>query len=159
MTNNGRFVSTKTVAERLLDNSRVVTATGCRVWVKFVRPSGYGYIKVRGKHFGVHRIAWELANEQAVPDGLCVCHRCDVPTCINPEHLFVATQAQNNNDRHAKKRDRTAKGETNSMAKLTTDQVVLIRSDGRSFSEIGRHYGISPAQARRIKLRLRWSHV
>jgi len=66
---------------------------------------GYGRKKVGSRTVLAHRHAWELANG-LVPEGLCVLHRCDNPPCINPDHLFLGTRADNNADRDAKGRSK-----------------------------------------------------
>jgi hypothetical protein len=155
-----RFVSVKTVEQRLFDNSERID-NGCRLWLKYVRPNGYAYITLRNprRTISVHRLAWQLANCREVPLGLCVCHSCDVPTCIEPGHLFLGTKAENNTDRARKGRSHDAKGEGNNSAKLTSEQVTAIRLDSRGAGPLSKLYGISRSQAYRIKRGLRWKHV
>lgn len=79
-------------------------------WITDYATSGDGYPKTRigrdGKELRLSRVAWEAHNAEPIPDGMVVCHKCDNPACINPEHLFIATQADNIRDCRAKGRSR-----------------------------------------------------
>ena len=86
----------------------VVTDSGCWEWTGCRLPTGYGHIGFyQNRNCGTHRVAWILTHGD-IPKGLCVCHKCDNPPCINPDHLFLGTRADNVHDRDAK--GRTHKG-------------------------------------------------
>lgn len=69
----------------------------CWVWVKGANNSGYGLFYTSGKKIRAHRFAWELFFGP-IPPGLSVLHRCDVPPCVNPDHLFLGTNYDNIQD-------------------------------------------------------------
>jgi len=85
----------------------VIAESGCWVWVGEKSPRGYAYTTYQEggvkKKFRVHRMAYDSLVGQ-IPDGLLVCHHCDNPPCVNPEHLFVGTNLDNVRDRDKKGR-------------------------------------------------------
>ena len=86
----------KTVGERLAFHSRP-SASGCRLWNGSKNLNGYGKLLVAGRLMLAHRAAYADANGP-IPPGLCVCHKCDVPSCIEPTHLFLGSRRDNTND-------------------------------------------------------------
>jgi hypothetical protein len=84
--------------------------TACWAWTATRIQGGYGRLGLNRKHHLAHRVAWEMANG-SVPAGLDVLHRCDNPPCVNVEHLFLGTQADNTADMIAKGRERHACGD------------------------------------------------
>ena len=77
--------------------------TGCWNWIGSKHKSGYGHTS-RTKSGYAHRYIYELMIGE-IPDGLCVCHHCDNPSCVNPDHMFVGTMADNMHDRDKKGRN------------------------------------------------------
>ncbi len=85
--------------------ARVRKTKKCWIWTGGKNKKGYGAATYGGKTWRVHRLAW-LLSKGAIPDGLFVCHRCDVRVCCNPDHLFLGTNQDNMADMRAKGRDR-----------------------------------------------------
>jgi hypothetical protein len=79
--------------------------TGCLLYGGNANQAGYGIVHIRGRRSFAHRFAYQLGNGP-IPSGLVVCHRCDTPACINPDHLSLGTIADNNNDSLRKGRRR-----------------------------------------------------
>lgn len=91
------------LAERLW--SRVTKGSDCWEWTARVNDNGYGYVSFDYQKHYAHRVSWELTYGQ-IPHGLCVLHRCDNRRCVRPEHLFLGTRADNQEDMRVKGRAR-----------------------------------------------------
>lgn len=144
------FRQKKTPAERLAAKSELVDS-GCVLWRGYVNESGYGWMSVGGKALRVHRISYEL-HFGPIPNGLCVLHRCDVPNCIAPAHLFLGTIADNNADMREKQRD--AIGERHPGARLTdaeVRQVLALVAMGLSHRVIAERMRTSVSTVSRIR--------
>ena len=158
----GRFrAATPKEMEAIFDFGYVaIPESGCWVWMGDSIKSGYGVMA--GKRYA-HRYSFERFRGP-IPEGLHVLHRCDVPCCVNPNHFFLGTQRDNNNDKMAKGRASggSMKGEAHPQAKLTPGQVLQIRKlidDGGNQTRVGKMFGISQGQVWHIANRKSWKHL
>lgn len=133
-----------------VDNLRarcvVADPTGCWLWAGRKMRNGYGQVIVAGKNVLTHRRMWQLAFGP-IPEGLFVCHRCDVRNCIAPHHLFLGTNLENMHDMIAKGRDRKRPlhGEAAPLSEMTDAQVVAARScvdGGMTVTSVARLLGV-----------------
>lgn len=155
------------LADRLRRNMTVNRKSGCWEWTGTTR-DGYGRMTVGSRTDGTrrsvsaHRVAYELKNGE-IPAGMEVCHKCDNPACINPEHLFAGTKRDNAADRDAKGRHFALNGEEHPASKLTKRIVRDARWErayrGTSFQELARKYGVSKTTIRNAVIGETWQHV
>lgn len=152
---------------RSLDNlqkhCKIIPWTGCWIWQRSTFDSGYGQVSVAGKNWRTHRYAWTLANGP-IPRGMSVLHRCDTPDCINPQHLWLGTSAENNSDRASKGRNGSEKiaGSNHYLAKLSEDSVRKIRDgefDHLLQREIAERFGVTQTLISQIKRGIIWKHI
>ncbi len=134
----------------------------CWIWTAGTR-KGYGLFWLSGKDLSAHRVSWIIKNGE-IPKchdyhGMCVLHKCDTPLCVNPDHLFTGTNADNLRDRDEKGRQASHAGESHGQAKLTNDGVLSIRLDSRPPEEVAKDFGISYSQVLKIKKRRAWRHI
>jgi hypothetical protein len=130
----------------------------CIDW-PFLRTSGYGRLRVNGVRRQAHAYILELATGQDA-DGRLALHApviCNNSSCVNPRHLRWGTHSDNNADCIAD--GNATLGEASANAKLTEEQVRMIRADNRTTREIAQDYGIGSAQVSKIKTRTQWSHL
>jgi len=118
-----------------------------------------GTFSYKGKSFYSHRLMFFL-NNKYLPEA--VCHKCDVPLCCNPSHLFGGTRALNNKDRSMKGRGANNKGEKHNLAKLTEKEVLEIRflkKKGAKGTDLAKTYKVSGSVISSICARRSWRHV
>lgn len=160
--------------------AKVTRSASCWLWTASTTQAGYGQIQARrisSRPLLAHRVSWELRNGP-IPAGQHVLHKCDTPSCVRPDHLFLGTQRDNNRDRDTKGRTarggkngaRTAPernpfvrdhgsklhGEKHPQAKLTDAQAESLRRDfdaGEKRADLAAKYGISLTHVYRIGAR------
>ncbi len=142
------------------------TPAGCWLWRGALSRYGYGSFSLRGRTRSAHRIAFALSSEEEDVGGLLVCHKCDTPACVNPDHLFLGTALDNMADSAAKLK--LCRGERHRSAKIDEALVLKIRalraggkSDGKkwAYAAIGRHFNLGKMLVYRVCRGETWRQV
>jgi hypothetical protein len=150
--------------DRFRSYSGPQTQNGCIPWIGMLTNKGYGFIHSHERRTMLlaHRVAYEFAFGP-IPEGLGVCHHCDNPACVNPDHLFLGTHAENMADMKAKGRGRTSIGEARPLAKVTEADVKAMREcyalGNTTLKELGNQYGLSDSSVSSLINRKTWKHV
>lgn len=123
---------------------KVEITDSCWLWKAALTQDGYGAFWWDGKTLPAHRYAWSFYNGD-IPKGMVICHKCDVMSCANPDHLFLGTVQDNHADMVKKRRN--ASGEKSGKAKLTSTQIIEMRekykNSTHSCTELSKEYGIT----------------
>ena len=133
----------------------------CWEWSLWKDKDGYGQFTIRKAIFGAHRVAYVIANRVDLGT-MCVCHKCDVPSCVNPRHLFLGTHTDNMRDRTEKGRTASGRGDANGNAKLTESDVPRIfamSASGMTQREIAKIFGVSQSLICFVLRHKLWNHV
>jgi hypothetical protein len=167
----------KSIKERFEEKYIVDEETGCWEWQASKFKDGYGQFKKDGKNLKAHRFSYEL-HKGPIPKGeghpgTCVCHTCDNPSCVNPDHLFLGTNAENMADMKKKGRQSRKFGERNSASVLKEKDVLTIKEMLKRFPPkrggvgptagiqrfLARWYGVSFATISDIHVGKYWTHI
>ena len=145
-----------------------VDSNECWNWTRSMTNKGYGHFSLNGKDMTAHRMSWILTNGE-IPNGLCVCHKCDNPRCINPNHLFLGTKLDNAKDaidkgrfRFVSKKDK-AFGEKHGLTTLKNRDVKEIvhkyRNGIAKTTKLSKEYGVCVQTICNIVKGKTWSHI
>jgi len=156
--NGGPLVfAPRPMASTRFHSKYVVDTSGCWIWIGSRDGKGYGHFGVAsGINRKAHRVSYEM-HKGPIPVGLVVCHKCDVPSCVNPDHLFVGTHQENTDD--AVRKGRVAKGENSGVARLTEHAVRLIRLSNLSERKLAALHGVHRSTINAVLSGRTWGHL
>lgn len=155
---------TRPIEDRFWDLVEVLDINSCWEWKGYTGNRKYGTFQIKNKNSMAHRISWMIHNGE-IPNGLLVCHKCDNPSCVNPNHLFLGTPKDNMDDMNQKGRarhDNNPRGNLRRQIKIRDEQVLDIRHrylNGESCNSLSKEYGVGRAHIERIVSGKRREHV
>lgn len=147
------------LVDRFHEKYQAVPFSGCWLWEGGINENGYGIIGVaNNKTDKAHRVSWRLHCGE-IPVGANILHRCDVPACVNPEHLFLGTLRDNSRDCVSKGRNFIPDncGTKAAWAKLDWKKVADIRTRRMSQHNFAKLYEVSRSAVRNVQLNKSWN--
>lgn len=148
----------KSASERFEEKIERVPWSGCWVWMGAQKNKLYGSFQINRRSMSAHRMAWILYRG-AIPQAMCVCHTCDNGLCVNPDHLWLGTYADNHADMDRKGRRITVRGVDSPRARFTEQQILDIRASSKTTKGLARQFGVNPIAIRRIRQNRTWVHL
>lgn len=149
--------------EGKLRSKLIPQPSGCWEWSAGKHPQGYGLVGIKNRKFYVHRLIMCLKLGRVIASKEHVCHKCDNPSCANPDHLFLGNAKKNVRDRDRKGRGRWAKGSASGQSKLSEPLVVSLREEyaagGVSFAELASRHDMTSSAIRDAIVGRTWKHV
>ena len=154
----------KTIMERFLRSFSKTEGDSCWLWLKRLDRDGYGQMTFHLDNDIImvkkaHRVAYEILVGE-IPTGMCICHKCDNPSCVNPSHLFLGSQADNIRDMVNKKRQMYGKQHWN--VKLKPEDILEIKNlvaSGLTNTEVAKKFNIAQQTVSAIKNNKSWIHL
>lgn len=149
------------IPERYLSKIEINKNTGCWIWTS-AKIKGYGIYRLNNRNFRAHRMMYEF-HYGPIPKDMLICHKCDNPSCVNINHLFLGTAQDNIIDMHNKGRFDNRKGDRHPLAKLTDKNIIDIRSSwlNKLYNQrqLARMYSVTFQTISDIVNRKSWVHI
>lgn len=152
----------KDLFTRFTEKYKVCSETGCWLWAGALNSGGYGSLKIDRKVIAAHRVSFELYSK-TIPVGQWVLHKCDVRSCVNPDHLYLGDRQQNVDDMWDRKRNPNRSGEKHHLCKLSNEQITEIRRKyvPRIITQqsLADEYGVTQGMIGHIVNNKNWRHI
>jgi hypothetical protein len=154
----------KSLEQRFMEKVHPEPMSGCWLWGGCIDSKGYGQIRRGANTLGVAQATAVSLGLRGVvvPAGMVVCHRCDNPPCVNPDHLFIGTHKDNSDDKIRKGRGNPVKGVGHYQARITDSDVISIRrayKGGATLKELSATYGLNTSAIGHVVVGRTWKHV
>ncbi len=133
--------------DRIETKLHYIPESGCHIFIGFQNEKGYGRLKIGGRNYQTHRLSW-MIHRGEIEDGMQVLHKCDTPSCCNPDHLMIGSNQDNIDDAVAKGRRFT---------KLTPSQVAEIRQGKESIRSFARKFSVARSTVFEAKYGHTWN--
>lgn len=131
----------------------------CWLWTGCTDDDGYGRFERKPrKRISAHKFSF-LEFRGDIPDGLNVCHTCDIRNCVNPDHLWLGDNNANTQDMYRKGRSRHLRGEAIGNSKLREQDVIAIRASNETQEVLAQRYGVVRTLISRVINRKVWTHI
>lgn len=134
---------------------------GCWIWQGHTTTDGYGYARACGLMIRAHRLSYAL-HYGDLPEGAIICHTCDVPLCVNPDHLYAGDEITNWLDMVERERPKRINGELRICTRLTPERIREARerhAKGETQASIAQDFGVHQSAISRAVRSLTWAHV
>lgn len=152
----------KTDSQRFEEKFEAVPFGGCWIWTAAINANGYACVWDGEKVEAASRVSYRLYIGE-IPRGAFICHHCDNPLCVRPDHLYAGTHKQNMADKMRRGRGAGApmnsKGEGNVKAKLRVTDVLVIRQSSAGSRELAATFGVNIGTIQSIRSRKTWRHL
>jgi hypothetical protein len=142
--------------KRLWSKVGIQASDECWPWKEHLDKDGYAPFRIGSKRYKASRLVFYLKTGQD-PGDLEACHKCNNPTCCNPEHIFAGTSSENR--QQAVRERRGFVGELNGRAKITADDVLAIRASSQTNEKLAVKYGLHSSVISKIRRRDIWKHI
>lgn len=158
---HGAAKYSESLALRIEENSMPVTECGCWIWMLSTHRHGHGQLTYRYQHLAAHRCSYE-AFKGPIPEEMHVLHRCNIPQCVNPDHLYLGKDLENAWDRIAagtQVNPPTLIGSEHPNSKLTEDVARQIKNSRGTAKEVAARFGCHFQTVHQIRSGRQWRHV
>lgn len=135
----------------------------CWIWQRHIKKNGYGDYAMGGRGLLAHRVSYQCFIGEPTTERPLVLHKCDIPACCNPDHLYAGSYSDNMQDKVKRNRQSRAQGENNGASKLTAEDIIEMKATyakgGATYKEISTRFNVAEATIERAINGRSWKSV